>query len=84
MPLEPPGGETPPPRSRRYGYFVLQASWSRTAGTEGGEVTGVLEDLTTGVKQPFGSIAEITRLMEAWAANSQGKRTSDQNSREGM
>lgn len=51
---------------RRYGYFVLQASASGSG--ESGELTGVVEDLTTGAKQPFGSLAEITQMMAAWAA----------------
>jgi len=51
---------------RRYGYFVLQAS--ALVKEDAGEFTGVVEDLTTGAKQPFGSLAEITQMMATWAS----------------
>jgi hypothetical protein len=49
----------------RYGYFVVQANARRTA--TGSDLSGVMEDLTTGEKQAFASAAEVARLMVAWA-----------------
>jgi hypothetical protein len=47
-----------------YGYFVLQARATR--GPEGIELTGVLENLGTGEKQPFEGREELVRMIEAW------------------
>ena len=49
----------------RNGYFVIHASATWT-GVDA-ELNGVMEDLTTGEKQVFGSAAEVSRLMRAWA-----------------
>ena len=50
----------------RYGYFVIHASATWT-GVDA-ELNGVMEDLTTGEKKVFGSAADVSRLMRAWAA----------------
>ena len=48
-----------------HGYFVLQAT--AAASGQGAELSGVLEDLSTGAKRSFDSAAEMTDLMMAWA-----------------
>jgi hypothetical protein len=66
-PDRPKNADLPPAHasSSRYGYFVVQASSRRT--DDGADLSGVMEDLTTGEKQAFGSAADIARLMVAWA-----------------
>ena len=49
----------------RYGYFVLQAT--AQADAQGAQISGVLEDLSTGSKQTFDSAAEVAQLMSKWA-----------------
>jgi len=55
-----------PQLSTRHGYFVLQASAQQHGSSA--ELTGVIENLSTGRKQPFGSAEEITHLMMACAS----------------
>lgn len=50
-----------------YGYFVLQARATR--GPEGIELTGVLENLGTGEKQPFEGRDALARMIEEWGRN---------------
>jgi hypothetical protein len=57
---------TQSPAPSRNGYFVIHASATWT-GVDA-ELNGVMEDLTTGEKQVFGSAADVSRLMRDWAA----------------
>lgn len=49
----------------RHGYFVLQVSASREGSASG--LNGVLEDLTTGGRLTFDSVADLARRLEVWA-----------------
>jgi hypothetical protein len=51
-----------------YGYFVLQARATR--GPEGIELTGVLENLGTGEKQPFEGRDQLAQMIEQWGRQS--------------
>lgn len=48
----------------RYGYFVVQVRAER--GSDGLEVSGVLENLGSGEKQNFRGAAALAALLESW------------------
>lgn len=50
--------------SSRYGYFVLQARVIREPGDP--QISGILENLSTGEKHPFEGCDALARLLEAW------------------
>ena len=49
----------------RHGYFVLQVSASREGSAAA--LNGVLEDLTSGGRLTFDSVADLARRLEVWA-----------------
>ena len=51
-----------------YGYFVLQARATR--GSEGIELTGILENLGTGEKQAFEGRDQLAQMIEDWGRQS--------------
>jgi hypothetical protein len=65
MPAE---ADTQDAGSSRNGYFVLQASAEQRGDRPA--ITGVLENLSTGERQEFGSATEIAQLIEAWGVGS--------------
>ena len=54
----------PPAGSAQFGYFVVQAKAEFQEGQT--EVSGVLENLHTGERLPFGSPEELGRLVGEW------------------
>lgn len=63
--MTPPQPAVPaPPPSAPFGLFLVRIR--RLPGTAMGEVSGYVERLGTGVKRPFSSQAELTRVMAEW------------------
>lgn len=52
------------PELERIGYFLLQV---RSTGTEGSLVGVVMEDLDSGIKHRFDTVAAVGDFLDRWA-----------------